>query len=413
MYFYSQYKIFSTLVILLFIPSFFYVFLNASSMAAGIAFAMAYILIVSKKMFPRIRISKLLFWIVIVSIHYAIAAYIFMDHFSIKHLLSFSLLGLMILAAGMLSLEIKKLKPHTMLSILKILSFIVLIIGIYSLIWKVNIFGYSQYVKSIFPFSEPSHFALSVGGLLFATGLYFSMQVRIYLIIIVGLMGILYPNLTLLVVSLIMILLYFVSNFIKLLPVILLVSLSIFYVINFTDMATYFFDRLTFGDSASNLTALVYLQGWEDMRIALHESYGFGVGFQNMGILPPGEYGDMIYRLAGKFKNRNDGGFLAAKIVGELGVLGIGLIIAYLFKLFHSIIYIINFTKFYDLNKKQTMINYPIASVLGHSIIIMFFLEMFTRGYGYFSTGVFLFFVAIFLTSFENRSLFGPIERHK
>jgi len=376
-------------------------------MAAGIAFAVMYILIVSKKKFPWIKTNKylLLFWIMMLIVHYAITIYVYMDYFSIKHLLAFLLICIMVLSAGMLSLEIKKLKPSTMFVILKTLSFFVIAAGIFSLFEKVTILGYAQYAKSIFPFSEPSHFALSVGGLLFATGLYFSTQVRIYLIIIVGLMGVFYPSLILLLIALAMIFLYFVSNFIKLLPVVLIVLLSMFYIINFTDMATYFFDRLTFGDSASNLTALVYLQGWEDMCISLYESYGFGVGFQNMGILPPGEYGEMIYRLAGEFKNRNDGGFLAAKIVGEFGILGIGLIIVYLFKFFRSIVYIINFTKAYDVNKKQASINYPIASIFGHSIIIMFFLEMFGRGYGYFSTGVFLFFVAIFLTSADGRNL--------
>lgn len=404
---YNKYKLFLAFFILLFIPPFFRVFFNATSMAAGVAFAMVYVLIISKKKLPRIRVKKrylLLFWIAIAIMHYALSIFLYMDYFSIKHILSFLLFWIMVLSAGMLSLEIKKIRSFTILSVVKTLSFFIIIIGIYSIFWKVTFLGYEKFPKSIFPFSEPSHFAISISGLLLFIGLYSSTTVRIFLIVTVGLMGILYPSLILLVVALVMILLYFYSNFTKLLPIVLVLSVLIFYIIN-ADMATYFSDRLTFDNSATNFSTLVYLQGWEDMLSCLNESNGFGVGFQNLGILEPGEYGKKIYLLLGSYLNRNDGGFLAAKIVGEFGILGIGLIIAYLFKLFHSIVYIINFTKFYDLNKKQTMINYPIASVLGHSIIIMFFLEMFGRGYGYFSTGVFFFFVAMFLTSADNLNL--------
>lgn len=408
MYFSRKYKILSAFFILLFIPSFFYVFLHASSMAAGLALTMVYILVISKKKLSWIMTNEkilLFFGFAAIILHFIVTSYIYIDYLSIKHILSFLLLCLIILSAGVLSFEIKKLNSSSLLSVLKILSLFIIIMGMFSLFWKVDALGYDQYAKSIFPFSEPSHFALSVSGLLFAFGLYSSIYTKISLIILVGLMGILYPSLNLLVIALSMVILYFISNFKKLLFVVLITLVSIFYIVNFTEIATYFFDRLTFDDSASNLTALVYLQGWEDMRISLYESYGFGVGFQNMGILPPGEYGEMIYHLAGKFKNRNDGGFLAAKLIGEFGILGIALIGAYLWKLFHSIIYVINFTKAYDLNRKQIILNYSVVSILGHSVIIMFFLEMFARGYGYFSASIFLFFVAIFLTTSSNHNL--------
>jgi len=218
-------------------------------------------------------------------------------------------------------------------------------------------------------------------------------------------MAIFYPSLILLLIALVMLLLYFFTSVTRVFLSMVLAGIIGVYLINNTEMLPYFTSRLNFTESDKNLTALVYLQGWQDMYTALYESHGFGLGFQKMGTLPPGEYGETIYQLAGEYKNRADGGFLASKIIGEFGIFGIILIHTYLYKFSNSLIYIIKYIKVQGPNKTEMMRKYPVSLIFGHSVIVMFFIEIFGRGYGYFSPGVFLFFVAIFLTSFEKQSL--------
>ncbi|MDO3384295.1 hypothetical protein QWI17_00415, partial [Gilvimarinus sp. SDUM040013] len=91
-------------------------------------------------------------------------------------------------------------------------------------------------------------------------------------------------------------------------------------------------------------------------------------------------------------------------------VFGIVLILTFLYRFYDSLIYIIKFINLNDSNKVRMMNEYSVSFVFGHSIIVMFFIEIFARGYGYFSPGVFLFFVAIFLTSFEKNNLIQDLR---
>jgi hypothetical protein len=376
-------------------------------MATGIFFTMIYTIIVFQKKLPLLKVGAfpLLVLLVTFVLHFIFGLIADVESFSFKDLLSFVLVILLLLCAAILSLEIRKLKSFDLLFIFKTLTILVLIIGVIPLFSRLELFGYERYVKSIFPYAEPSHYAITVGFLLFATGLFLSTPMKMFLVAAVSLLGMFYPSLILLVIALIMVSLYFITSTKKIFLLISFVSLTILYLINFTDSLSYFAARLDFSPTTQNLTALVYLQGWQDMQIALYESGGFGLGFQRMGTLPPGEYGEVIYQLVGEYKNRADGGFLASKIVGEFGVFGIILILTYLYKFSNSLIYIIKYIKLNDSSKTEMMNKYSVALIFGHSVIVMFFIEMFGRGYGYFSPGVFLFFVAIFLTSFKKHSI--------
>ena len=402
-----RYKVYSVLFILLFSPSFFYVALNASSMAVGVFFTTIYLLIVVQKKLPLLRVGAFpsLVLLVMFFLHFIVGLTTDFEGFSIKYLISFILIFFLLLCAAFLSLEIRKLNGFDFFFIFKSLSLLILFIGVIPLFWKFDILGYERYSKSIFPFAEPSHYAISVGSFLFTTGLFLSTPMKICLVVTVCLLGMFYPSLILLVVALIMVSLYSIKSTKNIFLLITSVSLIFLYLINFTDSLSYFIARLDFSQTTQNLTALVYLQGWQDMHIALYESNGFGLGFQKMGTLPPGEYGKLIYQLAGEYKNRGDGGFLVSKIIGEFGVFGGVLVAAYLYKFVNSLTCIVRHIKLKTSNKAQRITGYYIATILGHSIIVIFFIEMFGRGYGYFSPGVFLFFVAIFLTSFEKHSL--------
>ena len=89
----------------------------------------------------------------------------------------------------------------------------------------------------------------------------------------------------------------------------------------------YFLDRVTLTENTVNLTALVYLQGWQLLQESLEVTKGWGRGIQQLGIgytYTLASY--RINQLMGYDVNILDGGFLLAKTGSEFGVLGLAAI---------------------------------------------------------------------------------------
>jgi hypothetical protein len=173
------------------------------------------------------------------------------------------------------------------------------------------------------------------------------------------------------------------KNFGKYLLLFFLVSILL---VSLLTQIDYFRSRLTFRE-VTNLTTLVYLQGWELAFNNLHQTQGFGVGYQQLGSNETvlGHYSERIFALYGKHINLDDGGFLASKIIAEFGFLGLSTMLAYLI-LFVGFLYIMwrNFQRSPD----DRIINTNELFVLG--LFIGFFVEIFFRGFGYFSPNLVL-----------------------
>lgn len=93
-------------------------------------------------------------------------------------------------------------------------------------------------------------------------------------------------------------------------------------------MNDYILHRLDFSvleANSKNMSAFVYLSGWERMYLGLINTSGFGIGINNFGIIEEGYYGKEIIKYLGFLLNYNDGSFLFSKFVGEFGLLGLGL----------------------------------------------------------------------------------------
>ena len=100
---------------------------------------------------------------------------------------------------------------------------------------------------------------------------------------------------------------------------------------------TYFSDRLKLTTDSDNLSVLVFVQGWQLAYNSLKETYGLGIGIQQLGFVKvETEAGDTIIRLLGRNVNDTDAGLTFGKIVSEFGLLGVFLIIIYL-KYFYKI----------------------------------------------------------------------------
>jgi hypothetical protein len=151
----------------------------------------------------------------------------------------------------------------------------------------------------------------------------------------------------------------------------------------------YFINRLSVLPSSSNNTNWVYLQGFEEAFISLRNTYGIGLGPQQMGFEDPsGEYSQLVYSIQGDYINRYDGSIGFSKIISEFGVLGILICFIYLILFLKSYNYLAN------LNQKKIQTSQYV--ILSHSFIYMFFVYMFVRGGGYFGPNYFYLFVGIF-----------------
>jgi len=245
--------------------------------------------------------------------------------------------------------------------------------------------------KSVFPFGEPSHFALFFGpffilSLVFARKNWF----RIFLVASIVLAFFLIKSATLAAyffLGLVLFVRFSPKSLFLVLPV---VAIFFYYLLN----DDYFTSRINLDVKSENLTALVYLQGIQDSVYSFVTTHGLGLGFQMLGTQQPSPaHYQILYILGqddgGSGLNRFDGGFLSAKIVSEFGVLGFLIICAYVFFLYKSFFKIRGYL--------QGRICLPHIYVFSLVFIYSSCVEFFVRGVGYFSPSLFFFLVATFV----------------
>lgn len=253
-----------------------------------------------------------------------------------------------------------------------------LAIGIAGLLGLVKPGYYAILAYPVFPFMEPSHFALafSVISCLLLT---LTEGISRYVLVLISFgLSVAFPNLTLFAGSMLQALLL-VNRPRYLMLVIGMFIPIIIYVLQNPELYDYFNDRI-FDDQSENLSRMVYSQGWESIGIALEESYGAGIGFQNLGKQAIGTVTAQMDRLFEGSLNRQDGGFMFAKIVSEFGLVG-AIFCSYLAYLsLQSGLKLIS-------HMKQPIIddNSYMWVVVPACLNYIFLIELFVRGVGYFS----------------------------
>jgi uncharacterized membrane protein len=182
----------------------------------------------------------------------------------------------------------------------------------------------SEFVQPIFPFTEPSHFALAFLPLLIS-GCVRTKGWRRYALLATGLVvAYMLKSLSLVVGCALVAAVCLSSIRIVLGFVVALV------VVSYLDV-TYFSDRLNFSSDTDNLSTLVFLEGWEFVQDSFRRSDGWGIGFQQLGYAPIiSPSADRIFMIFHTDYNIQDGGFTASKVMSEFGVLGIAFLLAYL-----------------------------------------------------------------------------------
>ena len=232
-------------------------------------------------------------------------------------------------------------------------------------------------------FTEPSHYAICLVPFLFYAA-YTSNRDRhaiLYILSGVGI-GLILKSLTLIVGCLMIIVLCFGQRVFKLTFIIAAAAVATL----FLDI-DYFSQRLDMSSDNDNLSTLVFLSGWERAYLSFVGSNGFGLGFNQLGIVgPQGELQPLIQSLTDGVSRLNvrDGGSTASKLIAETGWLGLMLIIFYFFSS-------INILKQLIMRRLQGS-----KDIFFCGIFLIFSIELFIRGMGYFSILSFLFLSSIY-----------------
>lgn len=378
-----MFKIYILFILLLSIfPLYFGKNFGATSMAIGILFFSFIIYIFSFKYWNRLFYMKTKFALLIILffIHTFVNVLINENLLNIKAYLSLISLFFVFGAAYLASYSLINSKNLDLYKSIKYTFLIFTIFGIYHIL----VIGGPH---NPFPFSEASHYALFFGPfsvLLYALST--SKTLKIFIVFLLILLGVLFPNTTILTYAFLIFLLHIKLN----IKNIILISLGGIIFINIIFNNIYFYKRIFFWNeqSSENLSSLVYLQGVQDAYYSLISTSGLGLGFQQLGTQEPSEAGIVIQNLMGNDTglNRQDGGFTAAKIIAELGFLGLFLLALYFILFKKAFFYLSNY-----MHGKR----YDLKLAISYGFIYSFLIELFVRGAGYFTQGSFLFFVAI------------------
>jgi len=235
----------------------------------------------------------------------------------------------------------------------------------------------SYYGKPVFPFSEPSHLAMVSTPLLIYTCVSSRPAVRLLYLVAALLATALLQNLTMAAVCILTAVICLKPRYLLLLLLVLVPVLA-------SQDLSYYADRLEFSEESQNLSALVYMQGWQLLLESWERSRGLGLGFQQLGVfgtnVPASALIDLLF---GDSLNVLDGGFTLSKLLSEFGVIGVLLLLAYLACALRAVLLL----RAVALRGQR----HPTALVFAASCISGYVIELTLRGAGYFTpTGMLL-----------------------
>ena len=321
-----KYNYFIKLLFLLVIPSLAYVLFNLSSLSIGLLLTCLLLLIFNNN---KIYIKDIKGWPLLV-LHIFFGFEFFKTIYlglSLTTLLQIYLsFVIILLIAQNLVYSSVNINFRTNLKYVYYVLICILLINIFN----IQIGRYYLFQKSIFPFSEPSHLVINFGYFL-PTIFYLQKKIMRFALVLFLLFFAFYFE------SLLFVLIVFASYLftnrinLKLLFSILLIFVLLYFVfVNYNLInLDYYLNRLDF-KNLNNISLLVFLQGWEIIITTLKDFNLIGVGLNNLKSVPFSEVADQLYTILGEYKNREDGGFLAAKIIGETGIAGFVMILIYI-----------------------------------------------------------------------------------
>lgn len=232
--------------------------------------------------------------------------------------------------------------------------------------------------KPVFPFSEASHFGLALCPLVLSLAVLSRRPLHQLLYVGVAVaLALTLQNFTLLVG--LMLIATICLPWRWMLPVLIAAALAVgFALTTGVEGLLYYTERLNFSADSENITALVVIQGWQMISEAWAATHGWGLGLQQLGIQgPTAEVSDLIFTLnGGDYLNLLDGGFLLAKLGGELGVFGVALVAAYVAFALRCALTLRGLA----LSRLPAQ---AAGAVFAQAVVVMYLLEVFVRSAGY------------------------------
>ena len=370
-----------------FAPSLVLLSLNTDSLAAGqisavlIIYFMSFSIICFKPLrafFSWSAMLQMSVAIILLFIHYYISG--FFVNLSQDHIRFFwTVLSISIFppAAYIVANSLIQLANKDVRNLISSVFYILLINGIISLT-GIDFFS-TGLNKPTFLFAEPSNFAV-----ISAPFIIYYIKLRLVgwqsaLIVFLS-YAIVIENLTMLLVVFITFMVCFqLKKLLLLLPFLVVIFLS------FANL-DYFFSRLIYSpDETDNISLVVLLTGWQNALLSLSSTSGWGVGFQQFGIASPsGELTEKLIELNGSNLNSLNGGSTGSKLVGEFGVFGIIMILILIARAKRA---------FSDLRLGNNMTD---LFVFLKCVEIAILIELFVRGLGYFTPGIFTYLIVIY-----------------
>lgn len=230
--------------------------------------------------------------------------------------------------------------------------------------------------KSTFPFTETSHFALAFGPILLYRCTTAAKRRRDLWLAFAVALAIVVKSGTLLAIAL-------MAAVIGRRVLLALLGVAIVSAVGLSVELKYFTSRVDLSDKSSNLSALVYLEGWEMLQDSLERSSGWGVGFEQLGLSGTNvTAAESIRRVTGgEDFNLTDGSFVLSKLGSEFGVAGLLLVLGYCLLALRSLRLLRAGTGSANEN-------------LARCIVVGYAVDMFVRGTGYFTQSTMLFLAA-------------------
>ena len=371
------------LILFLSIPAGLMVFLGLQSLAMGMFFYFSiYIALYLPNILKSFSIQNSYFhFLILCSISIALNIIPPYDiGFLFKAIFSFLMLVLFFIGSTFFLLNLTKSLNLQDIKIIQNSYKLLLLIGFFGLLGLQPNFVALYSPKLVFPFFEPSHFTIAF-SLISTTMLCISeLKYRAYILLTTLFISVFFPSTLCLAVFCMQILLIISSakNFWRTLFLFIAATPIIFI---FLDI-NYFLSRVTGGgEDTINLTNLIYLQGWESIIYSLKQTYGLGLGFQMMGEEYSGPLGELLCETHYMCANNLDGSFFSAKLITEFGVVGIFIVLFFLFMSYRSMMILRDHILYFDKGYRKLLI----SEVFGLSSLFVFSAELLLRGYGYFS----------------------------
>ena len=360
----------------------------ATSMAGGTIFSALFALGVATAQAGKLTnvtrsLTVVPILLLLISAHFAVASMI-VDVDYVRGLSSIMAFGILVVGAGAVADVFENSNPLRLHDRMRWFFFAMLALGLWGVIGVMQPYAGSS--KPIFPFKEPSHFALLFVPILLFVCATASRYERLVFLVFGFALGLLLESFTLMLGCL-------VASIIICRPsqLLLLGGVSVPFLI-LLDLS-YYRARVTISEDAENLSALVYLQGWQLIAESWNTTTGLGRGFQQLGLhnaeLPATT---AIKSMEGASRNLLDGGHIVSKLIGEFGLLGVAIVFLFLGVAIRGAILIRRVSL-------GQCLSYEPKKVLAASIIVSYILDLFVRGTGYFAPTALLLLSAIFLWS--------------